>query len=195
MTNNSLDHQPYLKALQDKDPVMCQKIYDKFLPKVIAMIKAKGGNEQDGKDVFQQAILAILLNIKTRDIVLTTSFEAYLKGICYNKFIDLCRIQKRTLRNKEDLRLSGEALYDSADIEQLLIKEKQLNLIWHCFEKLKDDCKKIIKGKLDGFSASSTMKQINFEKPVNAFYQKRFDCMRKLKECIQQHPDYAMLKI
>lgn len=187
--------QKYIKALKERDPVLCQEIYKLFLPKVVAMIKKQGGNEQEAKEVFQQAILAILSNLKTKNIVLAASFGAYIKSISYNKFIDLCRKQKKILRNKEDLRLSGETLQNSEAVDQLLIKEKQLNLIWQCFEKLKDDCRKIINGKLDGFTASSIMQQINFKKPANAFYQKRFDCMRKLKDCIQQHPEYAMLKI
>jgi len=187
--------QRYIQALKEQDSILCQKIYNVFLPKVIAMIKAKGGNEQEAKDVFQQAILAILLHLKTGDIVLTTSFSAYVKGIAYHKFIDLCRKHKKQLRNNKELRLSDETFIESAEVEQLLKKEKQLNLFWQCFKKLSGDCKSIIKGKLDGLNAQAIMQQLNFKKPTNAFYQKRFDCMRKLKEFIQQHPDYAMIKV
>lgn len=194
MTNNSQDHQPYLMALKDKDPIMCQKIYNQFLPKVISMIKAKGGNEQQAKDVFQQSILAILLNLKKGDVDLKTSFEAYLKGICYYKFIDLCRKQKIKLRNEESLRLSSETDIVMEDSNLTLEKEQRLNLVWDCFHKLTGDCKTIIQGKLKGLSAAEVMKQINFTKSANAFYVKRFDCMRKLKSLIKQRPDYSLIK-
>jgi len=180
--------QKYIQALKERDPVLCQEIYNQFLPKVIAMIKAKGGNETEARDIFQQAILAILSNLKTDELILKTSFSAYLKGICYYKFIDLCRKQKKELRNEEDLRLSSETFFDLEEVDELLEKETLLNRLWQCFEMLSDECKKIIKGKLDGLSPQKIMEQINYTKPVNAFYQKRFDCMRRLKLLIEQHP-------
>jgi len=193
MTKPTHVDQQYIKALQDKDPVLCQKIYNQFLPKVISMIKAKGGNEQQAKDVFQQAILAILLNLKKGEIRLKISFEAYLKGICYYKFVDLCRKNKIKLRNEEEIRLISENELVMDDANSTLGKEKKLNLIWDCFNHLSGDCKIIIKGKLKGQSTAEIIKQINFTKSTNAFYQKRFDCMRRLTLLIKQHPLYETL--
>jgi len=187
-----LDDQKYISALRDKETILCQEIYDKFLPKVVRMIIAKGGNELQAKDVFQQAILAILLDLKTRNILLKASFEAYLKRICYFKFIDLCRKQKIKLRNEEPLRLISE---EDENADNTMQKEDRLNLIEQCFQRLSEDCKTIINGKLKGIKAKNIMEKINFTKSANAFYQKRFDCMRRLRELIEQHPEYATIKI
>jgi len=180
----NIDQQQYIRALKEQDNVICQEIYNRFLPQVIAMIVSKGGSEEEARSIFQQAILAILSTLKVRNIVLKTSFGAYLNGICHHKFVDLCRKKK----NEDVLRLNSEKFIDSEEVDHSLKKETLLNLLWQCFEMLSDECKKIIKGKLDGLSPKEIMEQINYTKPVNAFYQKRFDCMRRLKLLIAQHP-------
>lgn len=190
-----LEDQKYIKALRDKDPVLCQEIYVKFLPTIVKRIIRKDGTIEQAKEVFQDALLVIIQNSRSEDFKLKKSFEAYLWTICKYKFIDLCRKQKKYLRNEEGLRLNSETFFDSAEVDQLLKKETQLNLLWKGFEKLADDCKKIIKGKLEGLSTAEIMKQINFTKSPNAFFVKRFDCMRKLRKLIEQHPEYRSVKI
>jgi len=187
-----LDDQKYIRALRDKETILCQEIYDKFLPKVVQMIITKGGNEIQAKEVFQQAILAILLNLKTEKIVLKASFEAYLKKICYFKFIDLCRKHKIKLRNEGAIRLIGE---EEENADKTILKEDRLNLIWQCFQQLNADCKTIINGKLEGIKTKDIMEKVNFTKSANTFFQKRFDCMRKLRNLIEQHPNFATIKI
>jgi len=187
-----LDDQKYISALRDRDEILCQEIYDKFLPKVISMVIAKGGNKLQAKDVFQQALLAIFLDSKTRNIVLKSSFGAYLKRICYNKFMDLCRKQKIKLRNEEALRLIGE---EHENAENTIQKEDRYNLIWQCLQQLNEDCRIIINGKIKGMKTKDIMEKINFTKSANTFFQKRFDCMRRLRELIEQHPGYATVKI
>lgn len=194
MSTKITDNQMYIEALKNRDPLVCQEIYNTFLPKIISMIKSRGGTIEQAKEVFQNSILAILLDLKTRDIVLKSTFQAYLKGVCFNKFMDMCRKEKKELRNEDNLRLVSETDNGEEIASKTIVNEARHNLISECFEKLGEDCKTIINGKLNGLKTKDIMKSIGFTKPENAFYQKRFDCMRRLRKLIEQHPKYKTIK-
>jgi len=187
------DNERYLQALRSKDPLICKEIYHIFLPKVISMIIAKGGNKEQAREVFQKGLMVILTNLEAGDIMLTSSFGAYLNRICYHKYIDLCRINKLKQMHEPILSFTAELYVEIDDTPNAMLKENRLNLIWDCFEKMMGDCKAIILGKLEGKKPKSIMQQINYVKSENAYYKKSFDCMRKFRMLIEQHPDYITL--
>lgn len=98
---NTYEHTETVKAILQNENKAIEKLYIAIFPKVKIYILQNKGNEDQAKDIFQEAFLDLWRNIKDGKFSpgQDENIEAYLYTIAKNKWIDhlrSARYQKKT---------------------------------------------------------------------------------------------------
>ncbi len=130
----------YIKGLLENDCKILKEAYIAFRPRAIDLVKKMGGNEEDGKDIFQKGLMAVLQNASKEGFELTCPFWGYMKRICHNLWIDEIR-KKGNLKTKVWDDDEPEPDKDTEEKEEYELKYK---LMEKCIEKLPDRYRELI---------------------------------------------------
>lgn len=178
--------QKYIDALVNGDEELIKEIYKKWALPCLKHIKKNNGNKEDAEDVFQDALVAIVLKAKLSNFVLTVPFGAYLYRVYYNKWIDKLRERsKKQLTNVETER------YIDIDME-MESKQLQYRIYKNCFDKLGKACKELLGARLIGKSGNQIAEELGLTR--NNVNQKMLVCREQLRKCCEGHPDFKNLQ-
>lgn len=72
----------FLTGVLENDFQTLEKIYAIYLPEVTVFVKSTHGSADDARETLQEAILEIFKKATAPDFEITTSFGAYLYGLC-----------------------------------------------------------------------------------------------------------------
>ncbi len=201
----SYDHRPVEKysdktiliGIKNRKDVILEHLYKEYFPHVKNIIIKHGGNEQDAKDLFQEALIIIFNRLKNNDLVIKSSF--------YNYFIVLCKFiwfrQKNikqsygSTQDVNELSLPGQS-YDetvqespeNAIYEEYLTNQFEKIYQRH-YRKLPGDCKRVIKMFFRKKSFKEIARRMNY---TNEDYarRKKYLCMQQLTKMITRDPEY-----
>lgn len=185
------DHPPDLtEKLRLGDNEAFAYLYRMFYRAAASWVKANSGNEQDARDVFQEALLALFRQINRPDFHLTTDIGAYLTAIV--RKIWLYRL--RTRHNRPEIlvpEVKDTAAYD--DIELLLAEpdfEDKHKIVKTLLETLKTDCQKIIEYTYYyRLPAAEIARLLGY---ADVFVKvKKHRCMEVLREKVKKHPAFS----
>ena len=130
-----------LEKLTNEDNASFEVLYQCYFPAVASYIKHNGGNKEDAKDVFQEAIIVWLQKIRQPDFVLTSSLKTYLFSIARNLWLK--RLRDNRLLPVEDIEAyQTESEPYSFDLQPESAKEEKL-ASW--LAKITAHCRRILK--------------------------------------------------
>lgn len=168
---------------------MLKKIYEDSFPNIKGFIINNNGSEQDAKDVFQDGIVIIYRKIKNKTFHLNSSFNAYIFTVC--RFIWIKKLSER----KQDIYNQNEYL-EYEGVSDFLINEyeknEQYKLYQKHFNRLNEDCKKILKFFLQKIS----MKDIAIKMGIDSIKfvkQKKYKCKEQLVRYIKNDPKFLKI--
>ena len=106
------------------------------------MVSSNGSNEEESKDIFQDALLVVIQKIAEPDFKLSSQFQTFLFTIQNNQW--KIELKKRKKQNKLSevpflIDYTAEELIDYYD------QKISSSLLWKCFKKLRKDCQDILK--------------------------------------------------
>ena len=114
-------------------------LYKQNLRSITNMIKENNGNEDEAKDIFQDAVVVFYEQVKTGKFQLEAKISTFLYSVAKNMWLNKLKRSKLEVayRNTQDT--------DTADdlYEGVLEKEKQ-EIVHHVMNQLKDDCKQVL---------------------------------------------------
>ena len=135
------ESQNLLQALLRGDNDGIRKIYRLYLPRAANLITRNGGNAEDAKDVFQEALVIIYEKASKPDFQLKSSLYTLIYGICRNLWGN--RLQKKS---NSHLSLSADDKYKfDGDIEKSIEEAEENRIFWEAFEQLGEDCQKLMR--------------------------------------------------
>lgn len=157
------------------------EIYDKTYSKVVKYVVCKCSNIEDVNDIIQEVYIDVYRKIEKIDD--KQNVEAYILGIAKNKInkhYGLLYKFKTISLNSKDIKEQEliENISDDIDIEKIIIKDIDLEVIWEYLKK-----KKAIIGKIFYlyYNLDFTIKEIAKELTLSESYIK--NCLyRTLKE-------------
>jgi len=171
--------QKYIDALVNENREVINEIYEKCLPQCIQFVLNNGGTADSANDVFQEALLAVSLQAKSKTIELNVPIGAYLMQVYKNKWVD--NLKKRKL-----------SLIDISEIEDNIEvqneKELQYTIFNECYNQLKGGCKELLEMRIRNMTSKEIAKKLDV-KP-NTVNQKIYICREKLRKLVQNHPSY-----
>jgi len=177
----------YVAGIARNDRSVLQKIYQESLPEVIKYIQKNSGNLADAKDVFQEGILVIYNKIKKEELVLTTTFHAYLFSICKNLWL-------KKLRSKSWQALPLSTTWGFAmevDYDEQFLKSRKWKLFNHKFSTLAEECRKVLQMLFNGQSGKEIASEMGYTEDYAK--RKKYKCKLSLIELIRKDPEYKSL--
>jgi RNA polymerase sigma factor (sigma-70 family) len=116
-----------------------------FLYKHFAMmqkiIRHNGGNTQDAEDVFQEALIILVRNVKVNDFTLTAKLSTYLFSIC--RFLWKEELRKRKHHISYDFE-SGLTPLEERELEVVVERENKAKLAEKVLDGLQERCRELL---------------------------------------------------
>ena len=72
----------YVEALLKNDSRVLSKVYEKFSPKIVAMVVKNSGCADDAQDIIQETLVTIFHQASEKNFILTCPFDAYFYLLC-----------------------------------------------------------------------------------------------------------------
>lgn len=178
----------YLRGILENDFSILQQIYNNFLPGVIKYIKKNSGTVEDAKDVFQEAIIVVFRRAKDNNLEITTSFQAFLFGVC--KMIWLKKLKKRTYKEVSFEEI--KELSDEETLEGLFDKKQKWALFEEKFNLLHKDCQQVLQLSFNKISGRDIAHKMGYTEEY--VKRKKYKCKQTFAKLIKSDPIYRELK-
>ena len=185
--NTSVD-QSLLEGLKNSKKESIKAIYDLALPAVIQWVKENNGTEEDARDIFQDAIVALFSKVKSKDFKLTCTLKSFLRIMCRNLW--LSRIRNKNKFFTKDLDEVEEVEMGEDLLEKIDKSEKEALYFKH-FRELGESCREILEAYFNKIPVKEIAEKL---KTSESYIKKRkFNCKEKLIKSIQDDPLYLEL--
>ncbi|MCG2420272.1 sigma-70 family RNA polymerase sigma factor [Aequorivita sp. F47161] len=140
---NELPFNKVISLIKQNDTAILKKLYVVNFPKVRRYILKNSGNEQQAKDVYQEAFIAMWRNIKNNRFSANkpNMINGYLFQIAKYKWLD----HLRSVKYKNTTFINREIEYDEPNFEIDDHKNHKIKLIMDCISNLGDRCQTLLK--------------------------------------------------
>jgi RNA polymerase sigma factor (sigma-70 family) len=163
------------------------------------IVKGRYFNEEDVKDIFQDAMVVVFQNTLKQEFHLDYSFKTYFFAIIKNMvYLRLHVMSKNELINDfkfDELPDEGGDLPVIADIlwDKELILEMKRGLFWKKFSTLPDDCRRILSMFFDNVPLLK-IAEVMGHKSENYAKKRKFMCKEYLEKKIKDDNFYQIIK-
>ena len=172
------DREVVLGILNNSEEAL-NKLYVGYYPMVLQFILNNNGNEDDAKDVYQEAIIVLYNKIKKGDFELSSKLKTYLYSVCRRIWLKKLTQQSKKTSNIADFE---DVLLVEEDIEQHELKEMQFDKMKSSLDSLGEPCKMIIEDfYIHNLSMQDICEKFGYTNADNAKTQK-YKCLQRLKK-------------
>lgn len=177
--NKTYSDQEFLEGIRCRDSSTLSAVYEQFRPRITAHISTLNGSEQEAKDVFQEAVVAVFINVQKPEFQLSSSFYTYLYAICHKLWLKKFREKDRHNGVSLDARevLTLEDLH-SEDLEYA----ERLQLMLEKFKVLGDGCRELLQLAIIEEKTPAEIVKILGLGSLNYYYKRKSNCKDKLIE-------------
>jgi RNA polymerase sigma factor (sigma-70 family) len=163
-----------LEKISRGDEKTLEFLYKKYYRMMIKLVISNNGSEQEGKDIYQEALIVFWQKAVSGKFTLTSKISTYLYSICLNLWRkELDRKSKLSSEEKD----GAEYLDDD--------RQERLKIIQDCIEQLGDNCKKILTYYyFDGMSMKDISEKLGLANTDTA-KTKKYKCKKKLDQLIK----------
>jgi RNA polymerase sigma factor (sigma-70 family) len=149
-----------LNGLISKDERILRAYYSLYFQSIRRYVLSNNGREEDAKDLFQDVLLALFQKVRKGQFTLTCALGTYLYSVSrFLWFKELGR-QKRISYQSVD----HEDFMDvDADIVSVNEKNERLLFYRKYFEKLSENCRKVLTLFAEGYSIAEITKIMGFK--------------------------------
>lgn len=176
------DSEVIIGILNNSDSVL-KRLYLAYFPMVLQLILNNNGNEDDAKDIYQEAIIVLYNKVKRGDFELSSKLKTYIYSICRRLWL---KRLKQLNRYGGDIKDFQEYLPVEDEIEKHQERDMQLNKMENAMKLLGEPCKTIME---DFYMHSKSMQEIcerfGYTNADNAKTQK-YKCLQRLKKLFFQ---------
>lgn len=159
------------------------KLYVAYFPMVLQFILNNNGDEDDAKDVYQEAIIVLYNKIKSGSFELSSKLKTYIYSVSRRIWLKKLAQHSKKTSNISDFE---DVLVVEEDMEQHEQKDMQFDKMKVALESLGEPCKTIIE---DFYINNQSMQEIcekfGYTNADNAKTQK-YKCLQRLKKLFFQ---------
>ncbi|MBM3436019.1 MAG: sigma-70 family RNA polymerase sigma factor [Bacteroidetes bacterium] len=178
-----------LEGLQNRDTDILDYVYRNFFNQIKDFVIQNDGNEEDAKDVYQDAILVIYQKVRKDNLTLSCSFNTYLYSVCRLLWLKQLEYRKTFKKVIEE---SAKFIELDEDITNIYKTNERFKLYQDHFKRLSYNCQKI----LELFLARIQLKEIAriLRLKSDDYVKKRkHQCKEKLISSIKNDPRFKEL--
>jgi RNA polymerase sigma factor (sigma-70 family) len=177
-------------GLRRRDNRVLRYIYKSYFPAIAKLVLSNSGNEDDAKDIFQEALIVVFRNIREKpDFKLGSNPQTYLYSIARLLWLQ----QLRNSRNSEKNLKENHPFIDFEDPKPFNDQDLKYSLYQKVYRQLPVDCQHIIKMTNEGKSQKEIAEALGF-KSENYIKKRKHYCKEFLIKKIKESPDYQEAK-
>lgn len=190
--HRQLSDQDLIKAIQNggsKADLALRQIYDQNRQMIMQFVQQNNGDAEQGKDLLQDAVVILYERVRQQPFVLTSKLSTYLYSIA--RFSWLNQLKRR----QTEARVLDTHAFQEADPGHLpvILRAEKGQQIAALFEQLGSDCQQILQWSIyDNYSAREICDRMHFQNE-QVVRNKKYKCLKSLKELIEQRPHLARL--
>lgn len=181
-----------LNDLKQGKSTAFEQLYQKYYKMVASFIKNNKGTEDDARDIFQEAIFALIKNLQKPDFELKAKLGTYLYSIA--RYLWLHQLRGKKNLAVVDIAEGVEPFVDMGEeeIQRKQELEKKHELLQKVLKGLKEDCRKlIIAYYYKKISLKTYAEQAGYTYAFTKVKKNR--CMNGFKKRMAQEPEYKLL--
>jgi len=176
------DREVVLGILNNSDDAL-NKLYVGYFPMILQFILSNNGDEDDAKDVYQEAIIVLYNKIKSGDFELSSKLKTYIYSVCRRIWLKKLSKESKKAINVADFE-DIEAV--DTDMEALEEKDQQFEKMKSSLDLLGEPCKTIIQDfYINNLSMQEISEKFGYTNTDNAKTQK-YKCLQRLKKLFFQ---------
>ncbi len=176
------DREVVLGILNNSEEAI-NKLYTGYYPMVLQFILNNNGDEDDAKDVYQEAIIVLYNKIKTGNFELSSKLKTYIYSVSRRIWLKKLALQNKKTSNIADFE---DVLMVEEDMEQHEQRDLQFVQMKSALESLGEPCKTIIQDfYIQGLSMQDICEKFGYTNTDNAKTQK-YKCLQRLKKLFFQ---------
>jgi len=160
-----------------------------YFPKIKRFVLNYKGNTHDAEDVMQETLAIVFEKIRSNSLKVDGSFGTYLFGIV--KIVWIKELKNRGVLEKLDL-FEEQTKLDSGNIAQIEKRDRQTIYKVH-FEKLGDDCKKLLQLFFNGIKIKDITQKMGYKSDQHT-KNRKYICKKYLIENIRSNPKFKEVK-
>ncbi len=180
-TKNSINlskrDEDILQAIRNnKDHLVFNELYKSSFQKIKGFVLKSGGQVEDVKDIFQDALLTLIKKVKDGSYEQRSEIDGFLYGVARNMWYYKLRQKKNTsdIDDFQEIKASDQR----ADF--YVYESERSQLIQGLFERLGQRCKELLTASIfDGKSLKEICAELGFSS-INSAKTKNYKCKQRL---------------
>jgi RNA polymerase sigma factor (sigma-70 family) len=179
----------FIKGIKNRDNKILKLIYKEHFSLIKSFIVKNSGTIEDARDVFQEAVIVIYRYTKKDDFKINCAFDTFLYSICRTIWLNNLRNKKIRINKLDDIR---EYITFSASDDEQIEESAEYKLYQKHFQKLGDECKKLLQLFYDKVPYREIAKKMNY-KSIGLVKKKKFKCKEFLLKSIREDPEFKSM--
>ncbi len=179
------DNQTYLDGIRQQDDAILEEIYANIQPPIITYLLKKNVSQEEAEDIFQDGLITVYNQILSNQLNLSSTFSAYLLGVCKRLHLKLYHKNKLKERvtNEASEVYEDDVMLPDEILEEMVIK----NRIQKLFLQLDKSCQQVMDLFWQGKEHKEIQKIMGFGSEGYT-RKKKHKCQKKLEAIIKNDP-------
>ncbi len=179
-----LNEDELIKGIKENNSMVISYVYRQNYPTIANFVRLNGGNDDDAKDIFQEAMIVLFNNLHNPEFKLTSRINTFLYSVARNLWLtELRRLNKLS----DDVYELDEQIDNNdvslEEIEHHNLRQKRLS--WS-LEQLGEPCKSILSYfYFYQWTMQEIAEKMGYTNAENAKNQK-YKCLLRLKKIFQK---------
>lgn len=178
----------FIKGILEHNTFIIDQIYKQFFPMVRKMVISGGGDTQQAKDVFQDAIIILYRKLNSGELKLSCKLSTYVYAITKKLWMQEIKFNRRFVSDGDTISDIAEEPNESDEYKNLLN-----NLFLKHFNLLSDDCKKILRMHFNSATVDDIQLIMGY-KTRHHTIDRKYRCKRSLIKRIINDPNFKIVK-
>jgi len=176
-----------IEGIKKQNEKVIAEIYNRFFPSVRQFIYRNNGSLDDARDIFNDAIVVLLLKARENTLDLKCSLKTYIYAICRNLWLKKIKAAKIDFISYEEVE---DTIYSADLFEKELYNMNRAHLLYqkHLLG-MSPTCQKLLGAFLEGKSFREITEEMDFENESYA-RKRKYRCVKLLVKRIKSDPDY-----
>lgn len=176
-----------LEGLRNGDNHVLTFMYREYRPSIRLLVFKMGGSTADSKDVFQDALLDLILLVGKPTYKPECKMKTMLYVLSKNRWSKVLRKQKRVESFCLEVHDEGQEL-PFPEAGDLKLCE---DLFWSTFSTLPETCQKVLMLKWQEHNTREISEMLNIDEDY--INKRKSQCTKTFVSRVKSHKDYAML--
>ena len=170
-------------GILNNSEIVLKRLYTTYFPMILQLIINNNGNEDDAKDIYQEAIIVLYNKIKSGEFELSSKLKTYIYSVCRRLWLK--RLGQMN-RYGGDIRDFEEYLPVEDEVDNHNERDTQFNKMENALQLLGEPCKTIMEDfYIHNRSMQDICERFGYTNADNAKTQK-YKCLQRLKKLFFQ---------